>query len=117
MSREPAPSPTANRPEPRPTAPGDVAPVSVVAVGPEGARERTDWVAVEEPLEIRAHGPGQAPSSVAVTMRTPGHDSELAVGFLFTEGLIRSRDEVDTTSGHGKRICNVVRVALTQPFD
>jgi len=42
-----------------------------------------DEVAVEEPLEIRAGG-----KAVAVTMRTPGHDEELALGFLFGEGLI-----------------------------
>jgi len=44
---------------------------------------RIDHVAVEEPLEIRVDG-----SPLAVTMRTPGHDPELAVGFLFGEGLI-----------------------------
>src|SRR5690348_15441427 len=42
-----------------------------------------DEVAVEEPLEIRVDG-----RSLAVTMRTPGHDEELALGFLFGEGLI-----------------------------
>ena len=44
---------------------------------------RDDLVAVEEPLEIRVDG-----APLAVTMRTPGHDEELALGFLFTEGLI-----------------------------
>jgi FdhD protein len=44
---------------------------------------REDYVAVEEPLEIRVDG-----APLAVTMRTPGHDEELAVGFLYTEGLI-----------------------------
>jgi FdhD protein len=42
-----------------------------------------DYVAVEEPLEIRVDG-----APLAVTMRTPGHDEELALGFLYTEGLI-----------------------------
>jgi FdhD protein len=46
---------------------------------------RFDQVAVEEPLEIRVDG-----SPLAVTMRTPGHDEELALGFLFGEGLIDS---------------------------
>jgi FdhD protein len=48
---------------------------------PEGLRER-DSVAVEEPLEIRING-----APVAVTMRTPGHDEELALGFLLSEGI------------------------------
>lgn len=49
----------------------------------------TDEVAVEEPLEIRVNG-----RSVAVTMRTPGHDRELAAGFLLTEGVINHGDDV-----------------------
>ena len=53
------------------------------------AERRIDSVAVEEPLEIRVRG-----QSVAVTMRTPGHDAELAAGFLLTEGLIRDRGDV-----------------------
>src|SRR5947209_9055173 len=44
---------------------------------------RSDAVAVEEPLEIRVDG-----KPLAVTMRTPGHDEELALGFLYGEGLI-----------------------------
>jgi FdhD protein len=55
---------------------------------------RSDMVATEEPLEIRLGPPGLA-QAVAVTMRTPGADFELAVGFLFSEGLISSRDEID----------------------
>ena len=48
-----------------------------------------DVLAVEEPLEIRVNG-----RSVAVTMRTPGHDRELAAGFLLTEGVIRGADDL-----------------------
>jgi FdhD protein len=48
---------------------------------PDGASERDD-VAVEEPLEIRVNG-----EPVAVTMRTPGHDEELALGFCLSEGI------------------------------
>jgi FdhD protein len=45
-------------------------------------------LAGEEPLAIRARGPGQDPVDIAVTMRTPGHEDELAAGFLRTEGLV-----------------------------
>ncbi len=55
----------------------------------EVARELPDEVAREEPLEIRVDG-----RAVSVTMRTPGHDAELAAGFLLTEGIIRRRSDV-----------------------
>ncbi|XAL99906.1 formate dehydrogenase accessory sulfurtransferase FdhD [Phycisphaeraceae bacterium D3-23] len=54
-----------------------------------GSTPTTDELAVEEPLEIRVRG-----RAVSITMRTPGHDDELALGFLLSEGLIRSADDV-----------------------
>src|SRR5436309_15405604 len=60
--------------------PYTAAPVDVLRL-PGASRER-DSVAVGEPLEIRVNG-----SPVAVTMRTPGHDEELALGFLVSEGI------------------------------
>jgi len=76
--------------------------------------EVDDVLAVEEPLEIRVEG-----RSIAVVMRTPGHDRELAAGFLLTEGVIKSvKDLFDITTcvapaGAGKG--NAVDVALARP--
>jgi FdhD protein len=53
------------------------------------ARQQSDTLVREEPLEIRVRG-----KSIAVTMRTPGYDRELAAGFLLSEGIIRHRDEI-----------------------
>lgn len=72
---------------------------------------KDDYLAAEEPLEIRI---GESPLSV--TMRTPGHDLELAAGFLFTEGIVQRREQIiglesgsqDETGKRG----NVVHAAL-----
>jgi FdhD protein len=80
------------------TSPGSatrhVARASVLAVRGGRAERREDRLAGEEPMAIRACGPGQDPVDVAVTMRTPGHEAELAVGFLHTEGLIDGREDI-----------------------
>jgi FdhD protein len=57
--------------------------VLVTRVGPDGARRAPDELIVEEPMSIHLDG-----TLVSTTMRTPGHDYELAVGFCFTEGLL-----------------------------
>lgn len=67
---------------------------SVLAVRGEAVERRADRLAGEEPLQIRAAGPGQEPIDVAVTMRTPGEERELAAGFLVTEGLAAPADVV-----------------------
>jgi FdhD protein len=66
-----------------------------------------DNVVVEEPLEIRV---GEKP--VSVTLRTPGDDFELAAGFLFSESILSSRDEIDSIRHWGSP--NVVRVGLAE---
>jgi FdhD protein len=55
-----------------------------------------DSIAGEEPLEIRVGRSGEPKTPLAVTMRTPGDDLDLALGFLFTEGLIAGSDDVLT---------------------
>lgn len=67
-----------------------VAGARIVRVTREGGAERvTDSLAREEPLEIRVEG-----RSVAVVMRTPGHDEELVAGFLVSEGVVRSAGDI-----------------------
>ena len=61
----------------------------VERAGGAAARSELDRVAVEEPLEIRVGA-----QTIAVTMRTPGHDFELAAGFVATEGIVSRREEL-----------------------
>ncbi len=70
----------------------------VVAVRGAELEVRDDLVVGEEPLEIRAAGPRQQPVSIAVTMRTPGYEDELAIGFLTTEGLIGEPGDAASTA-------------------
>jgi FdhD protein len=81
----------------------------VVAVRGRSLEFRGDRVVGEEPLEIRAAGPGQDPVAVAVTMRTPGFEDELAIGFLRTEGLIEGPEVRRVTIGDP--------AAMSQPDD
>jgi FdhD protein len=74
----------------------------------------------EEPLEIQAAGPRQEPVHVAVTMRTPGFEDELAIGFLTSEGLLRDNDVIAVQYGDPGRMAepdDVVLVRLAKAFD
>ncbi|MDR5682808.1 MAG: formate dehydrogenase accessory sulfurtransferase FdhD [Armatimonadota bacterium] len=73
--------------------PGSKTRTRLWVVAGQRAGSRADWVATEEPMEIRLVAGGQQ-RTVAVTMRTPGGDFELAAGFLFGEGIVRSREDV-----------------------
>jgi FdhD protein len=85
----------------------------VLRVTAKGAVRRPDSIAVEEPLELRVGG-----RALAVTMRTPGHDVELAHGFLLTEGVIGSAADIrdarycDSVDDEGRNTYNVLDVGL-----
>jgi len=94
--------------------------IQITSVRESGVEVKPDLLAIEEPLEIRI-GFGLAndrqQKSISVTMRTPGHDFELAVGFLFTEGIIHSFDQIESIkycedAGKQDEKENVVRVEL-----
>ncbi len=94
--------------------------VEIVAVRGSTVERRADRLVGEEPMAIRAAGPGQEPIEVAVTMRTPGHEAELAVGFLRTEGLIDGSEVVDVAFGDpsgSSQPDDEVLVRLARPFD
>jgi FdhD protein len=91
----------------------------VQKVNGTNATPEADVLAVEEPLEIRLGLDRQGQRThraISVTMRTPGHDLELAAGFLFTEGIIRSAAEIEQLRHCGRAgpggSRNVVRVEL-----
>lgn len=74
-----------------------VAPISIIKVNQDEQITANDLLAVEEPLEIRiGFGPkeNREQRNISVTMRTPGNDFELALGFLFTEGIIQNINEI-----------------------
>ena len=92
----------------------------MVAVRGASLEVRPDRIVGESPLEIRAAGPGQEPVAVAVTMRTPGHEAELAVGFLRTEGLIDGSEVVSSEHGDPATLNqpdDTIVVRLSRPFD
>jgi FdhD protein len=100
--------------------PSPVTDVRATAVRPDHHLEVPERVATEEPMEIRAAGPGQEAESIAVTMRTPGHDFELAAGFLVTEGLVAAADVAavgycDAVENDDAR-WNTVTVSLARPW-
>ncbi|MBX3029561.1 MAG: formate dehydrogenase accessory sulfurtransferase FdhD [Chloroflexi bacterium] len=92
----------------------------VVTLDGDTTTRRLDTLAGEEPLQIRAAGPGQEALDIAVTMRTPGHEHELAVGFLVTEGLATPTDIDRWTIGDpatDSRPDDTITVHLRRPLD
>ncbi|MDT7788710.1 MAG: FdhD protein [Pseudonocardiales bacterium] len=88
---------------------------AVERVSPNGRRRRVDALAAEEPLELRVDG-----KALAVTMRTPGQDVELAHGFLLSEGVIGSAEDIsiarfcEGTGPDGMNTYNVLDIALAE---
>jgi FdhD protein len=88
---------------------------AVERVSPSGRRRRVDALAAEEPLELRVNG-----KALAVTMRTPGQDVELAHGFLLSEGVIGSSEDIsiarfcEGTGPDGMNTYNVLDIALAE---
>ena len=108
------------------TTPSSVTVVRAIKVRPGRRAEMPEHLATEEPMEIRIGGPGQDPQPLAVTMRTPGHDFELAVGFAITEGItdragVAAVSYCDTPGGVGGSDAdasryNTVSVRLHHPW-
>jgi len=85
--------------------------LQIDALRDAGNVHRADAIAVEEPLEIRLRKDGAEDRAISITMRTPGNDSELALGFLHGEGLIRAPGDVLDVRPCGPS-GNVVRVTV-----
>ena len=85
----------------------------IIRIGPDGPHRTLDTLAAEEPLELRVDG-----RPLSVTMRTPGHDVELAHGFLLTEGVLGGPADVaaarycDSFDDDGRNTYNVLDVTL-----
>ncbi|MEQ1762284.1 MAG: formate dehydrogenase accessory sulfurtransferase FdhD [Pyrinomonadaceae bacterium] len=81
--------------------------IAVRRISSNGVELIDDVLAVEEPLEIRLGFPDGTHKAVSITMRTPGEDGELAIGFLFTEGILKSPEQVKQVRHCGLKIGKV----------
>lgn len=87
--------------------------VETIKVRGSGAATTEDVVAVEEPLEIRIAAGVEPERSVSITMRTPGNDEELAIGFLWGEGVISDSSQIDRPLPAVRGDQNVAAISLT----
>lgn len=94
--------------------------MAVTTFDHDTSEDRHETVVVEEPLEIRAHGPGQPAHTVMTTLRTPGHDVDLAVGWMISEGLMTQHDLSGWDTGDALALArpdDQVTLRLTRPLD
>ena len=97
--------------------------IEIIKVKENTSFPYTDDIAVEEPLEIRVSYGSKSQrqtKNISVTMRTPGNDEELAVGFLFTEGIISNQQQIENVA-HSQEECsrnreNIIIVELVEDF-
>lgn len=97
---------------------------SIIKVNGDIRSSSMDMLAIEEPLEIRlgfGNRPNKTVKNISVTMRTPGNDAELAVGFLFTEGIIKGKNDLKSVN-HCFIACaenkeNVIQVELKEDVE
>ncbi len=93
-----------------------IAEFEIIKIGDQRSDNTMDYLAVEEPLEIRLHYgtfDRRLSKNISITMRTPGNDVELAKGFLFTEGIISSKTDVAGVSPNAFDE-NIIEVSLNE---
>jgi len=93
--------------------------VNIKKVNASGVNHAEDCLAVEEPLEIRiayTGAAGKTVKNISITMRTPGNDKDLAVGFLFTEGILKKPSDVLSVSQSGLD-GNIMTIELDDALD
>jgi FdhD protein len=93
-----------------------IADIQIHKINSGAINETTDKIAVEQPLQIQLEystSTGKMLKDIAVTMRTPGNDYELAAGFLFTEGIIKSNEQISTIkNAHADE--NLIQIILKE---
>jgi FdhD protein len=108
------------------TVPRAITAVRAVKVRPDRHVELPEHVVTEEPMQVLIAGPGQEPMPLAITMRTPGHDFELAAGFTVTEGVCQRQaitsvtycdaPDLDPPDPNESGRFNTVTVGLAHPW-
>ena len=93
--------------------PGPTVRVRVTETSGDASHEREDRLVTEEPLEIRLAWPGSPAARAWVTMRTPGHDFELAAGWVVHEGLVPA----EPGAVHGVAYCTDADLTAEQEFN